>query len=92
MPVHRLEVPAISPQTDTPSPVEYFSRVYAAFGRAEAQSSLAVERFFEIGGYVIALRFAGPALVIPITRAIAHLSIPSGPAPAAQIRKGNFQL
>lgn len=92
MPIHRLDVPTISLQTDTPSPVEYFGQVYAAFEHAEAQSGLAVERFFDIGGYIIALRFAGPALVIPITRALAHLSIPSSLAPAAQIRKGSFQL
>jgi hypothetical protein len=38
-----------------------------------------IERSFAIGHHVARLRFAGPALVEPLTRAIAHLSVEGAP-------------
>jgi hypothetical protein len=45
------------------------------FRRAAASASSCPERFFRIGGRSLRLRFAGDALVAPLTRAIAHLEI-----------------
>jgi hypothetical protein len=38
-----------------------------------------VERCFSVGGYLVVLRFAGPALVEPMTRALSHLACSDAP-------------
>lgn len=51
--------------------VRWFDRALAAFCAAE-QSAGPTERHYAIGAHIIGLRFAGPALVQPMTSALAH--------------------
>lgn len=49
--------------------------VCTLYGEACRAASEEVDRYFRIGGFVIRLRFAGPALIPHITPALAHLAI-----------------
>ena len=55
------------------------------YRRAAAASDSHPERFFRIGDHVARLRFAGDALVMPLTRAIAHLEIDAVDAPGLTV-------
>jgi hypothetical protein len=44
------------------------------------------DRYFEIAGLVARLRFAGPALAGPLTRALAHLEVAPSDQPALEVR------
>jgi len=54
------------------------------FQRA-AQAAGVVERHYRIAGYTVALRFAGAALLAPITPALEHLRVPPAVAPDLRI-------
>lgn len=73
---------AIAEETTTPA--EFFGEAYETFQRAE-QAAGPVERCYAIGGYVVRLRFAGPALVPLVTPALAHLAVEPVEAPALTI-------
>ncbi|HEY9693252.1 MAG TPA: hypothetical protein V6D15_13655 [Oculatellaceae cyanobacterium] len=49
-----------------------FQTLYVGFQRARKKVEL-IDRFYNIGGYTIRLRFAGEALIPQITPALAHL-------------------
>ena len=49
--------------------------VCTLYGEACRAAGEEVDRYFRIGGFVIRLRFAGPALIAHITPALAHLTI-----------------
>ncbi len=52
----------------------YFGEVLHAFDKAAEAAGGAIDRFVNVGGYVIRLRFAGNGLVSGHTRALEHLS------------------
>ncbi len=60
-----------------------------AWHRGASAAGGAVERSFGIAGCPVRLRFAGPALVPRITRALAHHSVPNGAEPALTIYLGD---
>ncbi len=61
----------------------FFEACYTAFRHAEETAGGAVNRHYEIGGYPIQCRFAGPAMVAPFQSALEHLEV--GPDPAAEL-------
>ena len=74
-----------SPITEDTNPVAFFKAVHQAFQRAEQAAGGSIDRFYGIGGYVIRLRFAGPALVPLMTPAFEHLAVKPGPIPALTV-------
>jgi len=58
------------------APRIFFEQVYGAFQRAEHGMGAPIQRDYAIDGFVVRLRFAGPALVPLITPALAHLEMP----------------
>jgi hypothetical protein len=52
-----------------------FSRLEQAFDAAGSACGSVLARTFRIGGATMRLRFAGPALVEPVTRAFSHLAV-----------------
>jgi hypothetical protein len=69
----------------TTTPVAYFEILQELSQQAAAAAGGTVERFFTIAGYTMRLRFAGPALLSCLTRALAHLAAEPTPAPALTI-------
>ncbi len=67
-------------------PPAFFQAADTAFQRAVQSAGGAVECDYCIGGYHIQLRFAGPALVPALTRALAHLSAPAAAQPDLTIQ------
>jgi hypothetical protein len=58
-----------------------FRLMHDAFIEAEHQAGGSDDYYYKIGGSVLRLRFAGPALVQFITRAFAHLAVAPVPIP-----------
>ncbi|BAQ64666.1 hypothetical protein [Geminocystis sp. NIES-3709] len=56
--------------------IAFFQAVYISFQTAEAVTG-SIKRFYDIGGYIVCLRFAGEGLIQKITSAIAHLEVQS---------------
>lgn len=83
--VDQLSKPDASDSQEDNGPIAFFKEVYQAFERAEQVAVNSADRFYTIGGYVIRLRFAGPALVSLITPALEHLASPPSPVPALTI-------
>jgi hypothetical protein len=54
--------------------VSYFETACDAFEQGAAAVGGAIDRFYSIGGYTLRVRFAGPALMPCVTRALAHLA------------------
>jgi hypothetical protein len=67
------------------SPAAFFKELYQTFERAEQLAGGSVNRFYTIGGYVVRLRFAGPALIPFIAPALEHLAVEPGSAPALTV-------
>ncbi len=88
-PTDEYESSPIRPSDQTQSPsassVEYFESVRNAFERGATAAGGAVDRFYSVGGFSIRLRFAGPASLPCLTRALAHLSAEPTPNPALTI-------
>ena len=61
-------------ETRATSPETFFEQALSAFEHAERRMGSPIDCFFRIGGYHLQLRFAGPALVPLITRAMMHLA------------------
>ena len=57
-----------------------------AFQQAVESAGGALARDYRIGGYDVQLRFAGPALVPALTRALAHLTAPAAANPDLTIQ------
>jgi hypothetical protein len=66
---------------DDAAPLQFFNTVYNLFETAEAACGGPVDRFYQIGGFNVRLRFAGPALIPYITPALAHLESAPRPQP-----------
>lgn len=62
------------PRTVRPDPVAFFDTVLDRFRRAEAAAHATVTRSFRIDRHTVRLRFAGSALVSPLTPALEHLA------------------
>lgn len=60
-------------------PPSFFYSASEAFQRAGSNSPGFLDRFFSLGKYSVRFRFAGDALVPPVTRAFAHLVISGAP-------------
>ncbi len=59
-------------------PLSFFEAAHEAYRQAERAAGGPAERSLRVAGHTVHLRFAGPVLVRPMTRAFAHLV--SGPA------------
>jgi hypothetical protein len=60
----------------------YFEAIYRGFERAIVAAGGPVDRFFDIGGFSVRMRFAGPALMGQLTPALEHLEIEAEANPA----------
>ena len=65
--------------SETPAAAAFLAEVDSAFERAVRVAGGTTDRYFALAGHILRLRFAGEALVVPMTRALAHLAV----APAA---------
>jgi hypothetical protein len=63
----------------------FFNALHRAYSDAEEASGEAIQRFFRVGGHVLHLRFAGPALVDPLSAALAHLACDAPPRAALTV-------
>ena len=63
----------------------YFDALTTGFRRAAQAVGRIEEHTYNIGGYPVRLRFAGPALVAPLTRALAHLAVAPTDPPALTV-------
>jgi hypothetical protein len=76
-----LETERVSLQQNDARPGAFFGEVRASFERAARSVDGYTEKFFQLGGEIVRLCFAGPALVRPLTAALEHLSVsPAVPA------------
>ena len=66
--------------------VDAFDLMTLGWARAHDAGVPTLERYYEIAGAVVRLRFAGDALVEPLTRAISHLETPPVDSPALTVR------
>ncbi len=66
-------------------PATFFHQVYQAFETANGSAGGPIDRVYQIGGFAVRLRFAGPALVPLITPALEHLRAENDLAPALTI-------
>ncbi|OGQ81737.1 MAG: hypothetical protein A3F90_13355 [Deltaproteobacteria bacterium RIFCSPLOWO2_12_FULL_60_19] len=71
-------VPSVAPETSGDAALAFLETVSQTFQRAEAAAGEPIDRFYRIGGYIVRLRFASPALLPLITPALGHLAIPPG--------------
>lgn len=62
-----------------------FTSLYRAFEKAVRSLGNPIDRFYQIGGYCVCLRFAGPALVRSIVPAFEHLAVQPICSPALTI-------
>ena len=81
MTFEQVNQPDTSIRGENTSPAVFFETVYQAFQRAEQAAGGSLDRFYNIGGYTIRLRFAGPALVPRITPALEHLTTKPSSSP-----------
>lgn len=63
------------PATES-DPQAFFASVYKAFECAVQSVGGTIDRYYAIGGYLVRLRFAGPALMPYLTPALEHLAVP----------------
>ncbi|MGB0383497.1 MAG: serine kinase [Ardenticatenaceae bacterium] len=66
-------------------PAAFFQTAYQAYKRAEEVMGGSIDRFYEIAGCPICLRFAGSALISPLAPALQHLATPPVPTPALTV-------
>jgi hypothetical protein len=77
--------PASIKEEEQASGLTFFDAVYQVYQKATVRSGGAIDRFYRIAGFPVRLSFAGQALLLPITRALAHLTINPVPTPALSI-------
>ncbi len=63
----------------------YLDELQARFDAGAGRAGV-VDRHYRIGGRLVRLRLAGPAVVHPFTRALAHLAADAGPDPSLTVR------
>ncbi|MFC1811648.1 serine kinase [Thermodesulfobacteriota bacterium] len=61
-------------KTDLTKPAALFKSIKRTFEEAEEACGGCIDRFYKIGGYIVRLRFSGPALVAFISSALQHLT------------------
>lgn len=71
--------------TDPVKSPDYVKTAFMGFEYAAERSVAVLDKFYTIGGLLVRLRFAGPALLSRLTLALEHLSAPSGPDPALTV-------
>ena len=62
----------------SPNPSAFFEAVYLSFQHA-CHTAPVINRYFQIAGYTILLRFAGSSLIPSITPALEHVAIDAAP-------------
>jgi hypothetical protein len=67
------------------NPEVFFESAYQVFQRAEQTTGFSIERFYNISGYCVCLRFAGSALIPYFTQALEHLATESISKPALTV-------
>lgn len=72
---------AMSAASQVARPEAFLDEIDNTFQRAQDAVGHAVDRFYNIGGYRVRLRFAGPALLEGVTPALQHLAIPPTATP-----------
>ncbi|HBB32701.1 MAG TPA: serine kinase [Cyanobacteria bacterium UBA8803] len=72
-------------QTEQKDPLVFFNTIYEAYEKAEALAGGAIERFYDIAGFKIRLRFAGEALIPYVTPPLTHLAIAPVSDPALTV-------
>ena len=75
----------VTPDAQASKPATFFHEVCQAFEIAIESVGGGIDRFYRIGGLIVRLRFAGPALVSLITPALEHLRTGPDPVPALTI-------
>ena len=80
-----LTTPQQAPAESNPR-LDAFELMTLGWARAHAAGAPILERYYEIAGDVVRLRFAGDALIEPLTRAISHLETPPVDSPALTVR------
>ncbi len=83
-PAHKVAVQSGSVD-DQRIPQEFFETLHETFRRAEEAVGGSIDRFYEIGGLIVRLRFAGDALVPYISHAFDHLAVEPTSAPSLTI-------
>ena len=63
----------------------FFQETCQAFSKAKQSMGGTIDRYYMLGGFLVCLRFAGPALVPIITPALAHLETTPAPDPGLTI-------
>jgi len=81
MAVHDTNKRDPSNKANRNNPLEFFNTVYNNYKKAEKEAGGPVNRYFNIAGFTILLRFAGPALIPYITPALNHLTTQHAPEP-----------
>src|SRR6476469_4604148 len=64
---------------------DYFESRGRGFAAAARSAGGVIDRFYLVAGRQLRLRFAGPALLASLTRALGHLETSAGPDPAGSI-------
>ncbi len=72
MPTDRLDPSTASPVVPNPQATRFFDSACETFDHAAQSAGEMIDRFYDLGGHVVRLRFAGPALVDTFTRALRH--------------------
>lgn len=76
---------ALRDETIKRDPTHLFDTFFRSFQHAANHVGGIVDRYYSIGGQIIRLRFAGPALVPQLTPALAHLATIESEAPSLTI-------
>ena len=78
-----MKVEAIDSQINgqNSKPRIFFQEISQAFSKAIQAMGETIDRYYMLGGFLVHLRFAGPALVPIITPALAHLETKPTPDP-----------
>lgn len=69
-----LAQPSAVADLEHPDVLHFVSRLRTTFSQAAQMAGSSLDRFYRLGGFVIQLRFAGDALIAPLTRALEHLT------------------
>jgi len=77
--------PDLSIKSENIGPTAFFQVAYRVFQQAERTADGPIDRFYTLGGDVIRLRFAGPALVSRITPALEHIATEPSSSPVLTI-------
>lgn len=68
--------PAVPLPGIIPDPLQFFASFFKSFQRAADNVGGVIDRYYNLAGQTIRLRFAGPALLPLLTPALAHTAVP----------------